>query len=475
MIRQLLTESLLLAVLGGLCGLFVTSWGIRALEVFSGDIRMKPFEMNWPVFASSMTLAMSTGIVFGLAPAWRASKPRLHESLKQAAHHTQTTRGRWLVRGLIVGEIALAMVLLSGAGLMTHSVIHLLSVDPGYRLENLISVHARAPINFSWSNEQYLAAAKRFHDVLYGRLSALPGVASIGILGSGMPTAPIEADGQPPVYLNSCGIESENPFIVLGAPLIEGRFLDRGDLERKTVVVNQACAAAMWPGHSAIGKRFPDARDHENEVIGVVGDIKTRGYYEEEPPPIFYRPNKFEFGHLYHFYIRTQTDPASLIRPIQLAVKQVDPEADAPGIRIVADEFYRATQPRRTFTFHLSLFAAVALVLAVIGLYGLLAYAVARRTREIGIRMAVGATRNSIHNLILREGMKLVCIGLGFGLAVALAATRVLQNQLFGVSPQDPVTLVVISTVLLLAALIACCVPARRATKIDPMVALKYE
>ena len=205
-----------------------------------------------------------------------------------------------------------------------------------------------------------------------------------------------------------------------------------------------------------------------------MGNIKA-SHYEEQTRPIFYRPNEFEFGRLYYFYIRTRTDPASLTRPIQIAVKQADPQADAPSIEIVADEFYRATGPRRAFTFHLSLFAAVGLTLAVIGLYGLLAYAVARRTREIGIRMAVGATRSSIHNLILREGMKLVCIGLGLGLAGALAATRVLRNQLFGISPQDPVTLLLISGVLLLATVIACCVPAYHATRIDPMAALRCE
>jgi len=479
LIRQLLTESLLLAVLGGLCGLLITSWGIHALEAFSGGIRMKPFELNWPVFTSSMTLALITGIVFGLAPAWQASKTQLQEALKTSgAQATQTTRGRLLVRGLIVGEIALAMVLLSGAGLMVHSVIRLLHVDLGYRPENLIKVCSRMPINLSLSEEARLAAAKQYHNTLYEQFAALPGVVSVGVLDSSPPNfgPPVEV-GQPQVDPGVCGIENENPFTVLGVPLIEGRFLDQGDRDQDTVVVNQACAAALWPGQSALGKRFRGAagsKYREFEVVGVVGDIKT-GRYDEQTRPIFYRPNEFEFGRLYYFYIRTRTDPASLTRPIQLAVKQADPQADAPSIEIVADELYRATEPRRAFTFHLSLFAAVGLTLAVIGLYGLLAYAVARRTREIGIRMAVGATRNSIHSLILREGLKLVCIGLGLGLAGALAATRVLRNQLFDVSPQDPMTLLLISGVLLLATVIACCVPAYHATRIDPMAALRCE
>jgi putative ABC transport system permease protein len=301
LIRQLLTESLLLAVLGGLCGLLVTSWGIHALEAFSGGIRMKPFKLNWPVFASSMTLALITGIVFGLAPAWQASKANLQEALRTSGTQaTQATRGRLLVRGLIVGEIALAMVLLSGAGLMVHSVIRLLHVDLGYRPENLIRVCSRMPIDLSLSTEAYLAAAKQYHNTLYEQFLALPGVASVGVLGSGAanaPRPPVE-EGQPQVDRVVCGIENENPFTVLGAPLIEGRFLDRSDRDRDMVVVNQACAAALWPGQSALGKRFRGAagsKYREFEVVGVVGNIKT-SRYEEQARPIFYRPNEFEFG-----------------------------------------------------------------------------------------------------------------------------------------------------------------------------------
>jgi hypothetical protein len=191
LMRQMLTESLLLAILGGLCGLLVTAWGIHTLEAFSGGIRLKPFAMNWPVFGSSMALALITGIVFGLAPAWQASKPRLQETLKTSGlQATQTTRGRFFVRGLIVGEIALAMVLLSGAGLMVHSVVRLLRVDLGYRPENLIRVWSRMPINLSLSQEEYLAAAKRFHGTLYGQFSALPGIASVGVFGSGAANMP---------------------------------------------------------------------------------------------------------------------------------------------------------------------------------------------------------------------------------------------------------------------------------------------
>jgi putative ABC transport system permease protein len=481
LIRQLLTESLLLAILGGLCGLLITSWGIHTLEAFSGGIRMKPFELNWPAFVSSMTLVLVTGIAFGLAPAWQASKAHLQETLRASSSQaTQTHRGRLLVCGLIVGEIALTMVLLSGAGLMVHSVIRLLHVDLGYRPENLIRVCSRMPIDLSLSSKAYLAAAKQYHDTLYERFTALPGVVSIGVLGSSAANAlspPVEV-GHLHVNRVVCGIENENPFTVLDAPLIEGRFLERSDRDRDTAVVNQACASALWPGQSALGKRFRGAaggRYREFEIVGVVGDVRTGGYYEEEVRPTFYRPNKFEFGSLYNFYIRTRIDPASLTRPIQIAVKQADPKADAPSIEIVADEFYRSTEQRRRFTFHLSLFAAVGLVLTVIGLYGLLAYAVTRRTHEIGIRIALGARSGDVLKAVLGQGLKLTCIGVAIGLAGALALTRVISSLLYDVSTTDPLTFVCVSLVLASVALLASYVPARRAAKVDPVAALRYE
>jgi predicted permease len=483
LIRQLLTESLLIAFIGGLFGLVLTWWGIHTLDAFIGGIRIKPFELNWSVFASSMAVALITGIVFGLAPAWQASRPRLQETLKQTGTSTtQNRRGRLLARGLIVGEVALAVILLSGAGLMVQSVIRLLRVDVGFRSDNLLTVFVPPPF------DRYPMGDKERHTAfmnnLYERFAALPGVASVGIWtgwSGARQYTPVGEERPIRIMRQGCGLEDENPFATMGAPLIEGRFLDRTDRGRDTVVVNEALAKEVWPGQSIVGKRIRslpmrDWGPEEWEVVGVVGN--TRIYaYDEKPGPIFYRPSQESYGSgsPHFFFIRTQIQPASLIRPIQLVIKEVEPDVTTPSIQIISDRLYDATQGRRTFTLYMTLFAGVGLALAAIGLYGILAYAVMRRTREIGIRIAVGATPDMVRNTLLGEGMKLTFIGLGCGLIGSLGATRFLRNQLFNVSPQDPLTLAIISVFLLFVAAMACLIPALRAMKIDPMVALRYE
>jgi putative ABC transport system permease protein len=483
LIRQLLTENLLIAFIGGLCGLVLTWWGIHTLDAFIGGVRMKPFELNWSVFASSMAVALITGIVFGLAPAWQASRPQLQETLKQTgASTTQNRRGRLLARGLIVGEIALAVVLLSGAGLMVQSVIRLLRVDVGFRPDNLLMVHVTPPRN------KYPGRDKERHTFfmnnLYERFAALPGVASVGIWTgwSGVREyTPVGEERPIRIVRQGCGLEDENPFATMGAPLIEGRYLDRTDRGRDTIVVNDALAKAVLPGQSIVGKRIRslpmrDWGQEEWEVVGVVGNTKLYAY-DQKPKPIFFRPSEEAYGsgRPHFFFIRTQIEPASLIRPIQLAIKEVEPDVFTPSIEIISDQLYNATQVRRTFTLYLGLFAGVGLALAAIGLYGILAYAVIRRTREIGIRIAVGATPDMVRNTLLGEGMKLTFISLGCGLIGSLGATRFLRNQLFNVSPQDPLTLAIISVFLLFVAAMACLIPARRAMKIDPIAALRYE
>jgi putative ABC transport system permease protein len=483
LVRQLLTESLLLAIIGGLSGFVLTSWGIHALDVFLGGIRMKPFQLNWIIFVSSMAVALITGIVFGLAPAWHGSRSRLQETMKQAfALTTRNKRGRLLARGLIVGEVALAVVLLSAAGLMVQSVIRLLRVDVGYRPDNLLMVHVRPPFDkYSFGDRE---RHTMFMNNLYERLSTLPGVVSVGIWGgySGEREYTVVGENQSiRIVREGCGLEKENPFTTLGASLIDGRFLNRTDRERDTVVVIETLAKAFWPDQSTIGKRIRSLPKrewgHEEwEIVGVVGNTKLYAY-DREPKPTFFRPSEETYGGgpAHFFFIRTQIESASMILPIQLAIKEVEPEVFSPSIEIVSDQLYKSTQSRRTFTFYLTLFAGVGLSLAAIGLYGILAYAVTRRTREMGIRMAMGATPKMVRNILLCEGIKLIFIGLGCGLIGSLCATRLLQSQLFDISPQDPAMLAIMSVFLLLVAAMACFIPARRATKIDPMEALRYE
>ena len=481
LIRQLLTESLLLAMAGGLCGLVLTAWGIEALSAFLGGIRLKPLVMNGPVFTSAMTLSAVTGLVFGLAPAWRASRPRLFETLKQTGvSSTQTAGGRWLLRGLIVAEVAFAVVILAGAGLMVRSVIHVLRLDLGYSAENLLMAVAIPPAVPAPGQEQaYSAFIDRLSDIYAG----LPGVQSVGIrtVGNRRKYTAEGDDRAIQIVHEGTGLEERNLFVALRVPLVEGRFLGRSDLERNTVVVNRTLARTFWPGESAVGKRLraapnQDVGERVLEVVGVVGDVRLDDH-ETNPRPTVYRPCREFYRNLHYdrFYLRTTVAPTSLIRSIHAAINEADPGVTHRTIQIVSEELYRSTQGRRFFTLYLMLYAAVGLTLATIGLYGLMAYSVQRRTREFGIRMALGSTPAKVLRLVMKEGIRLALVGLAFGLVGALLGTRLITSQLYGVTPRDPVTVAILILVLFLAAALASFIPGRRATKINPMEALRYE
>ncbi len=486
LIRQLLTESFLLAMAGGLCGLVLTHWGIKALNAFLGGIRLKALALDGAVFSSALALSVITGLVFGLAPAWRASRPCLIETLKQSgASSTQAAGGRWLLRGLIVAEVAFAVVILAGAGLMIRSVIHVLRVDVGYTPRNLLMAVA-VPSSENMADAQTYAA---FIRRLGNNYAGLPGVQSVGSRTVGSRRKYIaEGDDRPiEVRHEGSGLEERNLFAALRAPLVEGRFLDRSDVERSTVVVNRTLARTFWPGEKAVGKRLRlapgqerslDIRTQERvlEVVGVVGDVRLDDH-ETDPRPTLYRPCEEYYRNLHYdrFYLRTALDPASLIRPIHVAINQADPGVLDRTIQNVAEELYRSTQGRRFFTLYLALYAAVGLALATIGLYGLMAYSVERRTREFGIRLALGSTPEAVLMFVMKDGIRLALVGLTFGLAGALVGTRLLQSQLYGVTPRDPATLAILVIVLLLAAATASFIPARRATKVNPMEALRCE
>jgi predicted permease len=489
LVRQLLTESLLLAFVGGLCGLFLTRWGIDALSVFLGGIRLKALTINAAVFAAAMALCAITGIVFGLAPAWHAARPHLFETLKQtAASSTQALSGRWFLRGAIVAELAFAVVILSGAGLMIRSVISVLRSDLGYDPRHLLMAVAVPSAEVTKDSQTY----KDFIHRLGESYARLPGVQAIGIRTvAGQREYVAEGDDRPVLVRHEgSGIEDQNLFTALGVPLLEGRFLGRADAEWRAVVVNQILARTFWPGQSAIGKRLRPApgspvritgepRDVSTrvlEVVGVVGDVRL-DEWEKRPQPTLYRMAQDAYATLHYdrFYLRTAMDPVSLIRPIHAAISQADAAAIHRQIQIVSEELYRSTQGRRFFTFYMTLYGVVGLVLATIGLYGTMAYGVQRRTREFGIRMALGSTRPQVLALVMKDGIRLSLVGLTAGLAGALAATRLLQSQLYEVAPRDPLTFGILILVLFLAVTVASLIPAHRATRINPMEALRYE
>jgi predicted permease len=487
LLRQLMTESLLLAFAGGLSGLVLTAWGIDALGTFVGGIRLRPMGVNGHVLTYALALSGITALVFGLAPAWRATRPRLNEALKESSSSSsQSSEGRWLLRGLIVAEVAFTVVALAAAGLMVRSVVSVLRLDVGYDSRNLLMAVA-VPSNETMNEvERYAAFVERLGDG-YARL---PGIRSVGVrtVGGALDYVAEDDDRAVRVQHEGCGLDARNLFTALQVPLLEGRYLDRSDVGRTTVLVNRTLTTTLWPGEKAVGKRFrPVPGQARNspptlqegsvlEVVGVVGDVRLDDH-EADPRPTLYRPCRDFYRNLHYdrFYLRTTHDPTSMVRPIQEAITQADVGVVHRTIQDVSAELYRSTQGRRLFTLYLTLYAAVALALASIGIYGLIAYSVRRRTREFGIRIALGSTRARISVLAMKDGLAVALVGLTLGLAGALACGRLLQGQLYDITPRDPTTLAVISAVLLVATLIACGLPAYRATRIDPMEALRHE
>ena len=488
LMRQLLTESLLLACLGGLGGLAVALWGMKLLLslVPASMPRLMPIRVDGHVLACALLVSIATGLLVGLMPAWRAGRTQLGDALKQAGTGATAGVGRSRSRSaLVVAEIALAVVLLAGAGLMMESVIRMLHVDPGFDPENLLYVSFH-PSWQTYNDQDHPERARQLRNALYAqlheRLAALPGVKAVGLGKHGAWPEKLQADGQGETVetlLDGCGVGSGDLFQAMRIPLRAGRFFDTQDLGADTAIVNETMARMVWPGEQAVGKRFGGATaygHHVYQVVGVVGDIRDYSY-NEQLRPTFYRPchELYLEGMAPFLVIRSQSDPRSLIPAIRRELKEAEPDMTMPGITVVRQNLYDSTQAQRTYMLYLVVFAAVGLLLCAIGIYGVLAYSVARRTREIGIRMAVGAQRGDILRMVLVEGVRLVFVGVGAGLLAAFCLTRFLQSQLFNVSPTDPVVMAAVVLLLSSVALLACYIPARRAMNTNPMTALRYE
>jgi putative ABC transport system permease protein len=492
LMRQLLTESLLLAFLGGLGGMAITVWGMKLLQslVSPSMPRLKPIEVDGHVLACALLVSIATGLLFGLMPAWRGGRTHLSEALKQAGTAATASAGRSRSRSaLVVAEFALAVVLLAGAGLMMESVIRMLHVDPGFDPENLLYVSLRVPWS-TYNDQDHPDRARQLRNVLYARLherlAALPGVRAVGIGKHGAWPEKLKAEGQSEpieVALDGCGVGSSDLFQAMRIPLRAGRLFDTQDLGEGAgaVIVNETMARMVWLGQEAVGKKFGGKTssphgEHVYEVVGVVGDIRDYRY-NQDLRPRFYRPC-YEIGleGLAPFLvIRTRADPRALIPAIRRELKAAEPDMTMPGIAVVRQNLYDSTKAQRTYMLYLMVFAGVGLLLCAIGIYGVLAYSVARRTREIGIRMAVGAQRGDVLRMVMVEGVRLVLVGVVVGLLAAFWLTRLLQSQLFEVNPTDPVVMAAVVLVLMAVSLLACYIPARRAMKTDPMTALRYE
>ncbi|MEK6323366.1 MAG: ABC transporter permease [Acidobacteriota bacterium] len=502
LIQQLLTESVLLSVMGGLFGLLLAYFGVRLFVAFGPkDIpRLDEIGLDGRVFVFSLLIAVVTGLVFGLAPALQISKPDLQDSLKEGGRGSSKGRHR-LRNALVVSEVAVALVLLVGAGLMIKSFQRLLQLNMGFRTENVLTMRLSVP-STKYKEDAKVAA---FYRQLLDKIKALPGVESAGAI-SHLPlsgsyasgtTAVENADaeaglktfqGIPFIEADRRSI-SPDYFRALGIDLKAGRLFTEADNETAppVAVVDETFERRFWPNGSAVGKRFI-ARFNDGkgiqwgQIVGVVAHVRHYGIDQvkqyglgQEGREQAYFPYLQRPSNRMYLAIKTTTDPLSLTSAVRNQVLSLDPEQPVYDVKSM-DQLVTTSLAQRQLNMVLFVaFSAIALILASVGIYGVMSYSVTQRTHEIGIRMALGAGQRNVLGLVVRQGMTLALAGVGLGLAGAVAMTRLMSSLLFGVSATDPVTFVAIAALLTGVALAACLVPARRATRVDPMVALRYE
>jgi putative ABC transport system permease protein len=485
--RQILSETLLLALTGAVLGLILAHFGVELIVAFLAQSlpRTTDITVDGWVLAFTLVISLLTGLAAGLVPAVRASKTNLNDSLKQGVGRTDADSGDSRMRSvLVVSEVALSLVLLVGAGLMVRSLSRLRNVDPGMDSHNVLTM------SFALSSTKYNKPIQQigFYDQLLQRVRALPGVASAGAIDSlplgGGSIQPIAVEGRPQVPMSEqpeVAVRVVEPGFIatMRIPLLQGRQLSSSDVADRpsVIVVSESMAKRFWPGQDPIGKRLKMTFSPEKsrEIVGVVGDVKGDGLDVLEPVATLYVPLAQQPTPYMSLVVRTSAPPNTLISAISNAVHEVDREQPVVGVITMDDIVANSLSHQRFSMLLLSAFSGLAVVLAAIGIYSVLAYSVRRRIREIGVRMALGARRADILQMILGQGTKLVFIGTGIGIAAALGLTRLMSSQLFGVTATDPVTFLSVAALIVLVALAACYIPARRATKVDPMVALRYE
>jgi putative ABC transport system permease protein len=488
-VRQLLTESVLLSLAGGALGLVLAVWWSDLLVALGKQNIPRALQvgMDWRVLAFTFLVSVVTGVVFGLVPAIHSSKTELTEALKEGGRGSGEGARRNRVRGvLVVSELAIAVVLLVGAGLLIQSLWRLHNVSPGFESQNLLTFVVGIP-SVKYPTEKQ----DRFYRDLVGRLKLLPGVRSAASviplpLSGNAFTISFETEGRPVAKGEEPSADffaiSDDYFKTLGVSMLKGRdFNERDGVKAPgVVIVNQAFAKKFFPNEDPIGKRIKpgiSTTDEDTvwrEIVGLVSDVRNRNLSSELRAGYFVPQAQVPFNQM-TLVVRTTGDPHSLITAVQNEVHAIDSEVPVFSTKTM-EEYISATvaAPRFNATL-LMIFASVALILTIVGLYGVMSYSVAQRTNEIGIRMALGATTRDVVRLIVAQGFKLVLIGLGLGLLGAVASMSWISSLLFGVTWKDPLTFVAVAAFLGVVALLACYIPARRATRLDPLHALRYE
>jgi putative ABC transport system permease protein len=484
--RQLLTESLLIALTGGAIGLLLAGWLKDLLLAFSpGDIpRLDEIRLDWRVIGFTVGITLLTTLLTGLAPALSLSKPNLTSALKEGGQKGGVGQGGRLRGALVVAEIALALVLVVGAGLMIRSFRRLQQVDPGFNPNNILSLSISLP-GLKYPQE---AQQRAFFDQAEQRIRRLPGVVAVG--ATNMPalqgyrwTGDMTIEGRPPEdYVREVRHKEITPdyFRAMGIPLLRGRFFTESDNDKSqpVIIVNATLARRHFPGEDPIGKRIkfgkPQDQDSWETIIGVVNDEKQDGLGADVKHEI-YKSHLQSAQTRMTLIVRANTDPQSLIGAVREEIRALDRSLPLYDVKAMRVAIYESVARERFITLLLIVFAALALTLASVGIYGVMSYSVTRRTHEIGVRRALGAQTGDVLKLVVAQGGKLAAAGVAIGLTSAFALTRLMKTLLFGVSATDPVTFIAVALLLTIVALLACYVPARRAAKVDPMVALRCE
>jgi putative ABC transport system permease protein len=488
--RQLFTESTILALTGGAVGLLIAYWGLAAIiKLLPGDFpRLNEIHMDVRVLAFTFAASVLTGMLFGLAPALQISRSDVQDSMRESGRGlTGSLRKSRFRQALIVVEVALSVVLLAGAGLLFRSFMHLQSVNTGFVSQQVLTAKL-TPAGTKYAN---LSDSVRFYNQVLEKVSALPGVQDAGLINTlpldKGPTAGFRVEGSPVTTPDkwpgaNYRVVTPNYFRAMSIPILQGRAYTDRDNENapRVMIVNEELAQSVFPGESAIGKRITFGNVDNNqqpvwwEIVGVAANVRSVELREEPESELYFSASQTGWNSM-SLVVRSSVEPANLSGSVRQIVNEVDKSVPVSSVQTMDHIVSQSiTQPRFNL-FLLGLFSAVAMLLSAAGIYGVTAYTVTQRTHELGIRLALGAQVGDVLKMILGQGMAVIGVGLVLGLVSAFGLMRLLRSLLFGVGENDPVTFVAITGLLLLVAVVACYIPARRATKVDPLEALRYE
>jgi predicted permease len=482
LVRQWLTESLLLGLLGSVGALLVARW-LTPLLYQSGIPDTIDLSLDWRVFAFTLAIGLASGLLFGIAPAFHGTRRDALASLRDEGGAVASgSRAVRMRNAFVVLQLAMSLVLLIGAGLFLRTLSNAYGVDLGYRTEGILL----ADINFDVRGYTPESGQELYRRILE-RIAALPGVQEVGasrvpVLSGGARTDVISLDGRPVAPDESNGllvrinVTSDRYLETLGIPLLSGRGFAASDDARapRVAIVSRSLAERLWPGQDPLGRPL-NAAPRSPTVIGVIGDAVYASAIERNPPPFYLLPLAQNYESGMTLFVKTHGDPISFVSSARQAVRQVDPQLVLARPRTLADEFVRSVGDERLMATLVGLFGGLALLLAAVGLYGVMAHATSQRRTEIGIRLALGARPSSVLRMVVYAGLRLATIGALLGAAAAVFASRTVESQLFGVKPLDPATYLVVIAVLLAVAVAACAIPARRAMRIDPIRALRAD